>query len=98
LPSLFPQHSYCLQFNGVKDFKISVQGEPWLQVHSHAAFSSSEYLTEALATADPTTHDEGLLHFEILCGKGRFDIIAKSFTFSEFNEISYVSDPARPVL
>ena len=79
-----------LQFNGVRDFKIDLQSEPWLQVISHAVFSESEYLRKLVADKDLEAQSGKPSHFEVICGKGKFDIIAMSITFSLFNEIPYV--------
>lgn len=82
-----------LQFNEVKDFRIDLRSEPWLQVLSHAAHCESEYLSDFITRAPLGSHTEKLTHFEIICVQGRFDIIARGFTFSLFNEIPYVEGP-----
>jgi hypothetical protein len=85
------QTEHDLQFNAVKDFKIALQSEPWLQVVSHAVFSDSEYLRDFITAVPRDSLTERLAHFEIICVQGRFDIIARDVTFSLFNEIPYVS-------
>ncbi|HEY3041006.1 MAG TPA: hypothetical protein VGJ66_19860 [Pyrinomonadaceae bacterium] len=85
------QTEHDLQFNFVKDFKIALRSEPWLQVVSHAVFWESDYLRDFIAAAPADTLTVKLAHFEVICVQGRFDIIARSFTFSLFNEIPYVS-------
>src|ERR1044072_4406049 len=71
------QTEYDLQFNGVEHFKIAVEAEPWLQVISHNLFSESEYLKGYLENSRPSSGGEKLFHFEIGCGQGRIDIVAK---------------------
>jgi len=85
------QSEHDLQFNFVKDFKIALRSEPWLQVISHAVISESEYLRNFSAGAPADTLTVKLAHFEIICAQGRFDIIAGGVTFSLFNEIPYIS-------
>lgn len=84
------QTEYDLQFNGVSDFKIVLESEPWLQVVSHAVFSKSDYLSEHVVSEIDRAK---LKHFEIICGKGKLQILARAVTFSEFNEIPYVESP-----
>lgn len=83
------QTEFDLQFNGLAEFRIALESEPWLQVISHAEFSESEYLSKhAVSKIDTKTGK--LSHFEITCGKGKLEIIARTVTLSEFNEIPYV--------
>jgi hypothetical protein len=88
------QTEHDLQFNAVKDFRIDLRSEPWLQVVSHAVFRDSEYLRDFVTAAPPESSSEKLAHFEIICVQGRFDIIARNVTFSLFNEIPYAEDPS----
>ena len=83
------QTQHDLQFNGVKDFKIDLQSEPWIQILAHAAFSSSEYLSASLADTNSNSRGETYYHFEITCGQGTIHIIATGVTFQQFNEIPY---------
>lgn len=85
------QCEHDLQFSFLKDFKIALRSEPWLQVISHAVFSESQYLSESIAAGPSENLTVKLAHFEIICAQGRFDIIAGGVTFSLFNEIPYVS-------
>jgi hypothetical protein len=87
------QTEHDLQFNVVKDFRIALRGEPWLQIVSHNVFWESEYLRDFVTAAAPDSDKEKLAHFEIICVQGRFDIIARNVTFSLFNEIPYVEGP-----
>jgi hypothetical protein len=87
------QTEHDLQFNFVKDFRIALRSEPWLQVVSHAVYRESGYLREFMSAVPTDSDTEKLAHFEIICAQGRFDIIARNVTFSLFNEIPYVEDP-----
>ena len=87
------QTEHDLQFNMVKDFRIDLRSEPWLQIVSHAVYMESEYLRDFITALPGDSHREKLAHFEIVCGQGRFDIIARDSTLSLFNEIPYV-DPS----
>lgn len=87
------QAEYDLQFNSVRDFRIEVQSEPWLQVVSHAVFPESEYLSESVKRTDLDVQSAKLFHFEIIFAQGRLDIIARGFSFSLFNEIPYAEIP-----
>jgi hypothetical protein len=84
------QVEYDLQFNFVKDFRIDLQSEPWLQLVSHAVSRESQYLRDFNTTASMDSLKENLAHYEIICAQGRLDIIARDFVFSQFNEIPYV--------
>jgi hypothetical protein len=85
------QTEHDLQFNGVEHFNIAVEAEPWLQVVSHSIFSESEYLKQYLGNFKQGSEDGKLFHFKFVCGRGTIDIVAKTVTFSLFNEIPYVS-------
>jgi len=80
-----------LQFNGVRHFKIDLEGEPWVQIVSHGVSNESDYLTTFRSNSDvPADKNVELMHFHIGCGGGSMDIIARSFTFSLTNEVPYI--------
>jgi hypothetical protein len=85
------QTEHDLQFNGVEHFRMTIEAEPWIQVVSHDLFSESEYLKKYLETSKGHSGGDKLFHFEIVCGQGRIDVVAKTVSFSLFNEIPYVS-------
>jgi hypothetical protein len=87
------QTQHDLQFNFVKDFRIELRSEPWLQISSHAVYRESEYFRDFINAAPIDSVIDGLTHFEIICVRGRLDVIAREFTFSLFNEIPYVDSP-----
>lgn len=87
------QTEHDLQFNFVKDFRIDLRSQPWLQVVSHAVYRESEYLRDFITAVPTDALSEKLAHFEIICVQGRFDIISRDVTFCLFNEIPYVEEP-----
>jgi hypothetical protein len=87
------QTEHDLQFNFLKDSRIDLRSEPWLQIVFHAVYRESEYLRDFIAAVPTDSHLEKLIHFEIICAQGRVDIIARDFIFSLFNAIPYVDTP-----
>lgn len=92
--------SYDVQFNKIADFKITVAAEPWLEVASHDALSSSPLIDRVLArrkrkSAAGSFAAGPLYHFSIVFAEGSIDVVAETCTVALVEELPAFSDDSR---
>jgi hypothetical protein len=79
---------YRLEFGQLRNFRLGVHADPWLDIISHTCPAESDFLDSYRKKAG--LNEELVFHFQIVCSEGTIDIIAAEFSSSLKEEMPHV--------